>query len=551
MSAVPADAKILTAVLENARVLGSGLALEELFSTIIRRLQTAFNSEGGTLYIYDPTSETLKTVLISNDVLGISQVVETFDPLRAKGFIEMPVRDDAGEINLKAISVCCFFENKQIMVPDLKAPTRYDFSRTFAFDEKHGYSTRNLVVLPLQGSDNEVIGVLQMVNSDDTVFDPAMQKYIAALSGQISAALHNALLMTEAKNLLSAFIEMISAAIDEKSPHTAGHCMRVTELTMMIAEEMSAATDGVYKDFSLDDEQMRELRIAAMMHDVGKIITPVHVMEKPTKLYGLSDRFALVRDRLHHWQLAQKMQRLEAAVRAAGREDLLAAAEAGAADAADRDIKADLEFLDQVNHCLVFVDEPTEERLSEIAKRPLNGTNGTSGDGANGCDAADSEDDDTKHDLPAHILDKEMLGNLKLRRGTLNPAERKIMEEHVSISKRLLSSIPWPKNLANVVEYAAHHHEWMNGKGYPAGITGDQMSLPARVLGLSDRFEAISAFDRPYRTKKNTLKDVMKIMGFMSKDEEIDADLYQFFVDKKIYLKYAQRFLPAELIDCD
>ena len=182
-----------------------------------------------------------------------------------------------------------------------------------------------------------------------------------------------------------------------------------------------------------------------------------------------------------------------------------------------------------------MMDQEAEERLERIAARripPLNG----------------EENSDA---LGARVLEAGEKRDLAIRRGTLNPEERKVMEEHVAISIRLLQSIPWPHNLRRVVEYAGSHHENMNGTGYPNQLQGKDMSLPARILGIADRFEGISAPDRPYRAVKMTLSRVMKIMTAMRDDKHIDPDLFDLFTRRKVYMTYARRHLPPELIDCD
>ena len=415
-----------------------------------------------------------------------------------------------------------------------------DFSKTRAFDEQNNYKTRNLAAFPLFGHGAEPIGVLQIVNADDKIFSDEIQPFIDALSAQVSILLNNALLVSEARNLLAAIVHMVGVAIDEKSPHTAGHCERVTLLTMMLAEEM-AKDKATYADFKLGAEERRELRMAAMLHDIGKIITPAHIMEKPTKLFTLYDRINLLRERLRAWWLSEELKRLkppEAVQRAVSPQGDLQTDAASPATApaevasANGNLQAayegDFEFLNAINQGRMFVDAAAEKRLDEIARRTIDG--------------------DGVADV---LIQNEEMRDLRVSRGTLNDDERKIMQEHVSASIRMLSSIPWPKNLERVVEYAGHHHESMNGKGYPHGLTGEQMPLPSRILGLADRFEAISAPDRPYRKVKMSLSKVMHIMQTMSDENEIDPIMFNFFKERKLYLKYARQFLPEELIDCE
>jgi response regulator RpfG family c-di-GMP phosphodiesterase len=278
----------------------------------------------------------------------------------------------------------------------------------------------------------------------------------------------------------------------------------------------------------MTDADRRELRMAALLHDVGKIITPAHVLDKRTKLQAITDRIELIRARFAALRVAAELDELKDRVRAAGHEDLLVN---GGDDEAlkkfEENSRGDLEFLESCNRGDLFVDAKALARINDIAARAFQ--------------AGEAQ-------IPA--ISPEERDNLAIRRGTLSPEERKIMEEHVSISIRLLRSLPWPKDLQRVTEYAGGHHENVNGTGYPKGLTGEQMPVPARILAIADRFEGISAPDRPYR-RALKLSKVMAIMQAMRDDNEIDADLFDLFVAKKVYLNYARRHLDKSLIDCD
>ena len=514
---------MLETLIKTGRIFSQGKGFGEIFSELMQTFCLITGAEGGSLYIYDHRSETLKIVVMTNTPLGVNKVVDEFDALKIKGFIEVPTTTN-GQENLKTVSVCCFLKNRKVLVMSLEDDTEFDFTNTLNFDRANNYKTRNLVVLPLTGQSGEVIGVLQLINCNNDVFSAAMQPFIDAIAGQTGIMLSNALLVNKTQDLMAAIIEMIGMAIDEKSPHTAGHCQRVEALTMLIAGELEREKNNPkYKNFKLNGEQRRELRIAALLHDIGKIITPTHILEKQTKLYTLDDKINLLNERMRSWQLTRELNHLHATLRAENLEHLIHQ------PAADDELEADSEFLEEVNKGNIFVDDKTQQRLTEISNRLIEAANGRA---------------------QAHLISPEELDNLKIRRGTLNPSERKIMEDHVSISIRLLSSIPWPVELGRVVEYAGAHHENLNGTGYPNQLTGDQMALPARILGLADRFEGLSAPDRPYRSSKMMLSRVMAIMQDMADKDEIDRDLFDFFKHKQLHLKYARKYLPEDIIDC-
>ena len=527
------------------KVLSSGLQFPELFTEIMTILRRAVRAEGGTLYIYDNKSESLKAVVLINEPLSFESVVPEFDPLVAKGFIELPVsRGRAG-----AVAVRSFLERRIIVVDDVENESRdddLDFSNVRKFDRENNYRTRAMAVFPLVSQDDKPIGVLQLINPDPEVAARRME-FLSLLAAQIGIALNNALLVSEAQNLLASLVRMVVVAIDEKSPHTAGHCQRVTELTMMFAEAVEKEDQGPCADFSMTDEERRELRLAALLHDVGKIITPSHILDKPTKLFTIYDRVGLLRERVRAWKLARDHAALKERVRAAGMEKLIA--EAGEEDEESRRWQDDIDFLNGVNRNTVMMNEDAARRLEEIAARripPLDGEGAGGGEGE-----GESGGGGESEILGGRVMEAEEKRNLEIRRGTLNPEERKVMEEHVAISIRLLQSIPWPRNLRRLVEYAGSHHENMNGTGYPNKLRGEQMSVQARILGIADRFEGISAPDRPYRAVKMTLSRVMRIMHAMRDDNHIDADLFDVFLRRKVYMDYARRHLPPELIDCD
>lgn len=506
------------------RTFSQGKSFPRMFIDLMDKVCTITGAEGGSLYIYDEMAKTLKIVVMRNTSLGIEKVVESFDALHIKGFIEVPTHTN-GVCNSRNVSVCSFMEKRKVLIVSLEESDEFDFTNTRKFDSENSYKTRNLAVLPLTGHGDGAIGVLQLINCNDDVFSGNMQSFIDAIIGQMGMMLNNALLVNESQELMSSIINMIGAAIDEKSPHTAGHCQRVVELTMMIADTMHK-DKTVYKNFEISPEERRELRIAALLHDVGKIITPTHILDKPTKLHTLNDKINLLSERLRSWELQKKLDYLKSKLREEGLENLIAAVE----DVPyEEEFKEDCEFLGEVNKGNIFVDEAVQKRLDEMSSRII---------------------DNYSEYTTKNLINNEELSNLKISRGTLNPNERKIMEEHVSISIRLLSSIPWPSNLQKVVEYAGAHHENINGTGYPNRLTGERMELPARILGIADRFEGLSAPDRPYRATKMTLSRVMRVMEDMASKEEIDRDMFNFFKRENLHMKYARKYLPKELIDC-
>ncbi|MGI9296459.1 MAG: HD domain-containing phosphohydrolase [Gammaproteobacteria bacterium] len=513
-------------LLQVSRELSGDKPLPQLFQGVINLVCKSTGADGGTLYMYDNKQDTLKAVLLTNFSLGMSSVVEEFDPLAVSGFLEVPLRQGGAGASAK-ISASAFLRRRVIAVADVGADDEFDFEGVRAFDRANNYKTERIIAFPLNAN-NVLVGVMQVINPRRECFSAEYLDFLETLAGQIAIALNNAVLIKEGENLLGAIVQMIGMAIDEKSPHTAGHCYRVTELTMMLADAAARESDGPLADFQMGEVEREELRMAALLHDVGKVITPDHILEKRTKLYSLTDRIDLLNERIHIWTTHAELEALKKAVTDAGREDLLESLKNAHAPS-----REDLEFLDAVNKGLTPMTPDNMEKLGAISSRTIRKPDG--GGGA----------------AKENVIMKEDLSNLQTFRGTLNPEERKIMEDHVKSTIRLLSSIPWPRKFSRLVEYAGHHHEKLDGTGYPNKINGDDMSTPARILGIADRFEGMSAPDRPYRSRKMSLSQVLKIMTSMSRDGEIDPDLFGVFLKNKIHLIYGRKYLDETLIDCE
>lgn len=510
---------------------------DRLVESILLEAKRLCLADGGTLYLVDEPGRELDFAMIHTDSLQIAQGGSTGNPINLPS-IPLFLPSDSPNANApnrsslpnrSNVATRAYHDRTPVHVPDAYVAggiKGIDLSGTHAFDKRNNYRSVSLFAVPLSNSQGNVIAVLQLINATDAEtgevvpFHPELERTVIALAAQAGIALDNQALLDGQRTLLEAFIKLIAAAIDAKSPYTGDHCERVPVLAEMFTRVLCDASEGPFASFSLTEEEWRELRVAAWLHDCGKVTTPTHVMDKATKLETIFDRIALVEARF-------EVLKREAEL------DYYRKRDAGVAETeakADRDqrleqLSADLHFLKQANIGGEFLSPEARQRIMDIGHQKL---------------VLDGKEQP--------VLDEEMLGNLTVARGTLTEAERVTINGHMVQTIRMLESLPFPKGLTRVPEYAGGHHERMDGKGYPKGIYAGDMSIPARVLAIADVFEALTAADRPYK-KGKTLSESMRIMGFMKKGNHLDPVLFDEFVRSKVYLEYAHKHLAPHQID--
>jgi HD-GYP domain-containing protein (c-di-GMP phosphodiesterase class II) len=418
---------------------------------------------------------------------------------------------------------------KTVNIADAYTADGFDFSGTRAFDSKTGYRSKSFLTVPMRNHEGEPIGVLQLLNAQDprtgeiVAFSASDQRLAESLASQAAVALTNRMLINQLEELFESFINLINSAIDEKSPYTGGHCQRVPVLTMLLAEAVNETRQGPLSDFHMSDKDRYELKIAGLLHDCGKVTTPVHVVDKATKLETIYDRVHLIDTR---FEVLKRDAEIESLKKRAGLGLMEMAEEEKRLRDRLRQYDEDRRFLHACNiggERMKDEDIATVKRIAAYRWRDVSG-----------------------HE--AEFLTADEVKNLTIRAGTLTDDERKVINHHIVATIRMLEALPWPKHLTKVPEYAGGHHERMDGKGYPKGLKRDEMSVQARCMGIADIFEALTAKDRPYK-KGKTLSESLEILGRMKEGNHIDPDLFDVFVRRKVYRRYAEKFLDKEQID--
>jgi len=505
--------------------LGENHDIEAFLDRILRVAKSMTNADGGTLYRPSADGQSLCFHISLNDTLAIHQGGVSGNSIDLP---PIPLFDAYGNKNLSSVAAYAANFDQSVNIEDVYKADVFNFSGMRLFDQTFGYHSQSFLTVPMTDHEGELVGVLQLINAMDretgTIrsFSGTDQRFIEALASQAAVAITNEQLIQQLENLLEALVNLINIGIDEKSPYTGRHCQFVPELTMMLAEAVHKTEKGPLAGFRMSDADRKELWMAGLLHDCGKITTPVHVVDKATKLETIFDRIHMVDTRIEVMLRDAEIRALKARLA----PDADHAAIGDRLTAEQQRLREDRDFLRRANVGGEGMPAGDQERVRRIARRRWTGPDGQERD----------------------LLDEEEIRNLNVRFGTLTDEERKIINNHIGVTIRMLESLPWPKHLKNVPEYAGGHHERMDGKGYPRGLTREQMSVQARIMAIADIFEALTAADRPYK-KGKTLSESLAILGKFAENGHIDPDLFDIFVREKVYLKFAQQHMDAHQVD--
>lgn len=500
-----------------------------LLEMILNRARHMTNADGGTLYSRTEDNS-LKFEIMFTESLGIVRGGTSGEPIDLP---PLPLYSADGQPNNNAVAAWAALSGETVNINDAYVSDQFDFSGTRSFDQLTGYRSKSFLTVPMTNHENEIIGVLQLINAIDEdsgeirSFSVLDQQLVEALASQAAVSITNRSLIEAQRQLFDSLIQLIANAIDEKSPYTAGHCRRVPVLANLLADAACRTRQGPLAGFTMTDPEKYELEVAAWLHDCGKITTPEFVVDKATKLETIFDRINIINARYAVMQHAAENRALRRQLEMAGVDNIDAGLDHDSEYQAElRSYHDDLDFIRRSNNGSESISDDDRDYISRIARQNWRDADGQQ----------------------APLLTDEEVQNLQIGRGTLTVREREIINNHVSVTIKMLESLPYPKHLRRVPEYAGGHHEKMDGTGYPKGLTGNEMSVPARMLAIADVFEALTASDRPYK-KAMPLSQALRILGQMKLDRHIDPDLFDAFIWDEVYLKYARDFLAPEQFD--
>lgn len=496
---------------------------DRLLGLILTQARRLSASDAGSLYLVEPDGnggERLHFLRSQNDTLP-----------------ELPSPDFTLPLDESSIAGYVASTGRPLVLHDVyEMPAEFPFSfNRAAFDEKYGYRAKSMLVVPMTDHRDRVVGVLQLINrksdssaairtdedSDRWVLPYTEQEVsvVQSLAGQAAVSIENGRLYQDIENLFRGFIKAASTAIDRRDPTTAGHSARVTRLTCLTAELMNRQTEGPFKDVQFTAEEMKQLEYAGLLHDFGKVAVREEVLVKALKLPPVMG--AEVRARFHLIRRTMEADATREKVEILLRGDPGAHADAEAVDAR---LQQELATLEEYRKAVEVANVPRvlpEEAagiLQAIASRTFTAPDGT------------------QHPW----LTADELHFLSIKRGNLDEAERKQIEDHVVHSYDFLVDIPWTEELSRIHEIVRGHHEKLNGKGYPDGVTGDQLSLETRIMTVCDIFDALTASDRPYK-KAMPVEKALEILRMEAAEGALDSEIVELFCASGVYREVLEK----------
>ena len=491
--------------------------LSKILEMILKEAVSCTNSEGGTIYLKEDNKLLFKSL--------INKKLDTY--VNNPDFPSIGLYFD-GKENSENISAISALQKRTVNVPDVYTYNidGFSFDGVKKFDKSNNYRTKSMLVIPMIDQDDEVVGVVQLINkkseNDYIEYGQGDIEMTTTYTNWAASAITKNRLVDDLEALLLSFLESISVALSAKSPYGYGHIARVAELMKVLSSKIDA-DETVFKDIRYSKDNLKELEVAAWMHDIGKIATPEYILDKATKLETIHDRISEIKIRFEYVKSSLKSQMLEAKI------ELLAKRKKREIKELEENFEIevaslnnDFAYLEKINQPEGSLTTNDIERIEKIAQKSYQ-------------IAGDS----------FMLLSEDEVLNLSIQRGTLTDKERKKINEHADISNEMLEMLTFPKKFSRVNEIASAHHEKLNGKGYPKGLKAEEISFEGRLMAIVDIFEALTANDRPYKRPK-TIEETFKILETMARNGELDKDIISFIKETHAYEAYAKEHLLKE-----
>jgi len=497
--------------------LGTERDLKTLLELILTQARRITTSDAGSLYLVETGDQGQKRLRF--------RITQTYSKPDAP-FVEFTIPVDRSSLaGYTAVT------GEPLVIDDAYfLPPDVEYSINRSFDERHGYRTKSMLVLPMKDHKEEVIGVLQLINRkrhpEAVLAAPADVEHqvvpysrrtvelVTALAGQAAVAIENSRLYEEIERLFEGFVKAAVHAIEQRDPTTFGHSGRVANMTVGLASVVDRAEDGAYRAVTFTREQIKEIRYAGLLHDFGKVGVREQVLIKAKKLYPL--HLDLIRQR-HHF-VKRTAEREFWRKRAEFLESHDRKDYAPFLRALEEEHAREMVALDGFLDAVLSANEPTVlpagrfEALLQVARRTYEDPTGR----------------------PHPYLTEEEMRYLTIPKGSLDETERLEIESHVTHTYRFLQQIPWTRELQDIPMIAYGHHEKLDGKGYPRRVTGEAIPIQTRMMTISDIYDALSAADRPYKAAVAPAR-ALDIMADEVRAGQLDQELFRLFVDGKVF----------------
>lgn len=457
---------------------------EALLSNILDAAIDLVFCDGGTLY------------LVEQDSLHFCRMVTRSQGIQQGGHhapIALP------PVPLVPSHVCAraVLEKRFINVPDVHHNKEFDFSGARRYDAMTGYHTRSMLVTPLTNDRGELIGVLQLINAlteegEPTDFNPELEQFVVALASYAGICLTNMQYAEQNTNLLDSLVGALSTAIDQRTPYNANHTRNMAKYAGRFLDWLEKTENP----WAFDINRRRSFLLSVWLHDVGKLVVPLEVMDKATRL---GSALETIENRFRTMRLLDKIVFLEGGIT---QEEW---------DRRKAEQEKALEFIRKTNMAGFLPDEEIA-RVDALAKRTFV---------------------DEKGEVQPWLTEEEY-DCLAIRKGTLTAKERSVMESHVTVTARILEQVTFPKQYAKVPEWAAAHHELLNGKGYPDHKTEELLPKEVRLLTILDIFDALTARDRPYKPPM-PLEKALAILRSMVDEGSLDGEILALFEESRAW----------------